>query len=335
MIFLTTTAIEIDEELLNRCIVLSVDEGREQTEAIHRLQREKRTLQGLQVKQEKQRLIALHQNAQRLLRPLAVVNPYADQLTFMSDRTRTRRDHEKYLTMIDTIALLHQHQRPIKTMPGSRGNDGEPLEYIEATLDDISAANRLSHDVLGRSLDDLPPQTRRLLAALVEYVKAECDTQQLRRADLRLTRKEVRAAIGWGDTQLRIHLDRLVQMEYLLAHREGNGGRFVYELVYDGDAHQTVHLSGLLDPDQLETAGTTTKSRGQQAEVAGRLRGSSGPIAAPLRPIKTAQEPAPMRDADEAGEVDAETHALRLNGNPPSYPQAPVVSAVLPLAARG
>ncbi|MGH8431081.1 MAG: toprim domain-containing protein, partial [Solimonas sp.] len=44
MIFLTTTAIEIDEELLNRCIVLTVDEGREQTQAIHRRQRQKRTL---------------------------------------------------------------------------------------------------------------------------------------------------------------------------------------------------------------------------------------------------------------------------------------------------
>ncbi|MCX4174960.1 MULTISPECIES: hypothetical protein [Paraburkholderia] len=44
---LTTTAIEIDEELLNRCLILTVDEGREQTEAIHRLQRHKRTLDGL------------------------------------------------------------------------------------------------------------------------------------------------------------------------------------------------------------------------------------------------------------------------------------------------
>ena len=39
MIFLTTTAVEIDEELLNRCIVLTVDEEREQTRAIHERQR--------------------------------------------------------------------------------------------------------------------------------------------------------------------------------------------------------------------------------------------------------------------------------------------------------
>ena len=31
MIFLTTTAIEMDEELLNRCLVLAVDESRDQT----------------------------------------------------------------------------------------------------------------------------------------------------------------------------------------------------------------------------------------------------------------------------------------------------------------
>jgi DNA primase len=37
MMFLTTTAIDIDPELQNRCLVLSVDESREQTKAIHEL----------------------------------------------------------------------------------------------------------------------------------------------------------------------------------------------------------------------------------------------------------------------------------------------------------
>lgn len=326
MIFLTTTAIEIDEELLNRCIVLSVDEGREQTEAIHALQRQKRTLQGLQAKQQKHRLIALHQNAQRLLRPLAVVNPHADQLTFLSDKTRTRRDHEKYLTLIDTIALLHQHQRPVKTLPAIE-EGGAPLEYIEVKLDDIAAANALAHEVLGRSLDELPPQTRRLLAALVDYVNAQCEAQQVRRAEVRLTRKEVRELTGWGDTQLRVHLDRLVQMEYLLAHRDGNGGRFVYELLYDGDAAQAVHLSGLLDPVQLASAATTAKSRGQVPEVAGALRGGCGPVAAPSRDTLPAQEQASMRVADASADAGKETHVMRASGKTASYPQP------LPLAA--
>ena len=46
MLFLTTTAHEVDEELLNRCIALTVNEDREQTRAIHRRQREARTIEG-------------------------------------------------------------------------------------------------------------------------------------------------------------------------------------------------------------------------------------------------------------------------------------------------
>ncbi|MBN3063202.1 toprim domain-containing protein, partial [Pectobacterium aquaticum] len=92
MLMLTTTAIDVDEELLNRCLVLTVNESREQTEAIHALQRHKQTLEGLLMENEKGYLTELHQNAQRLLKPLKVVNPFASQLTFLSDKTRTRRD---------------------------------------------------------------------------------------------------------------------------------------------------------------------------------------------------------------------------------------------------
>lgn len=86
MIMLTTTAIDVDEELLNRCIVLTVDEGREQTRAIHAIQRRKRTLSGLLAKAGREEVLRLHRNAQRLLQPLFVVNPYGERLTFVDDR---------------------------------------------------------------------------------------------------------------------------------------------------------------------------------------------------------------------------------------------------------
>ncbi|MBA3854708.1 MAG: DNA primase, partial [Gemmatimonas sp.] len=315
MIFLTTTAIEIDEELLNRCLVLSVDEGREQTEAIHRLQRLKRTFDGLRAKQDKTRLVKLHQNAQRLLRPLAVVNPYADRLTFLSDKTRTRRDHEKYLTLIDTIALLNQHQRPVRTMLDA----GQAVEYVEVTADDIAQANAIAHEVLGRSLDELPPQTRRLLAAIADHVHERMRVQATTQAQVRFTRKDVRALTGWGDTQLRVHLERLVSLEYLLAHREGAGGRFAYELIFDGDVATAVHLSGLIDAASIEAVPTMTKSRGQQPEVAGRLRVDSGPVAAPLRASQTAAAQALARLAADEADDDAQTRVLRPNGKNPSY----------------
>ncbi|MDT8486080.1 DNA primase, partial [Escherichia coli] len=117
------------------------NESREQTEAIHAAQRYAQTLEGLLAANEKSYITQLHQNAQRLLRPLNVVNPFASQLTFMSDKTRTRRDHMKYLTLIQPIALLHQYQREIKRVE----HRGQVVEYIEVTREDIALANRLAH----------------------------------------------------------------------------------------------------------------------------------------------------------------------------------------------
>ncbi len=53
MLFLTTTAIDIDEELMNRCLVLSVNESRDQTQAIHAMQRQQQTLEGLLAAEDK------------------------------------------------------------------------------------------------------------------------------------------------------------------------------------------------------------------------------------------------------------------------------------------
>ena len=322
MLFVTTTAIEVDEELMNRCLVLSVDENREQTAAIHRLQRERRTLAGLIRKQEREALIALHRNAQRLLRPLAVVNPYADRLTFPDMTTRLRRDHEKYLTLIDTIALLHQHQRDIKTTIHA----GQVIEYIEVTVDDIAQANRLAHEVLGRSLDELPPQTRRLLGELTRLVDVRAKVKALPRKDLRVSRREVRDAIGWGDTQLKIHLARLVEMEYVLAHRAPQGAGLVYELAYDGDGSANPHLSGLID---AETFMYDTDRSGVNDGRSGSGRPPVGGQSAPGRDGKSAAKPVSTRDADDAPPLPRKTHVSKTNGAALSYPQ------VLPLAALG
>ena len=247
-IFLTTTAIKIDEELLNRCIVLSVDEDREQTRAIHRFQRRRQTLGGLLADQDRKETLALHCNAQRLLRPLLVANPYAESLTFLDDKTRTRRDHLKYLTLIRAVALLHQYQRPVKTTL----HHERPVEYIEVTLDDIAVANRLACEVLGRSVDELPPQTRRLLNLVDDMVTADCKRLGIDRANHRFSRRDVREFTGWGHTQLKVHLKRLEELEYLLIHRGGRGQSFVYELLYEPspDAHSRF-LARLIDVEQL------------------------------------------------------------------------------------
>jgi DNA primase len=287
MIFSTTTHIDIDEELQNRCIILTVDESREQTRAIHQKQREQRTLKGLKHSQEKTELLKVHHNAQRLLRPLPVVNPYAHQLTFLDDKTRMRRDHQKYLTLIDAITLMHQYQRPLKTFKNKMGGNGNPILYVSVTLDDIEIANRLASKVLGRSLDELPPQTRRFLEMVKEMVKKECERLRVERADYRLSRRQICEYTGWSMTQVRLHLERLVEHEYVLVHRGSRGLSFVYELLYNGEGKNGgPFLMGLIDINQLININTQKaantynhdkKLAGVNEELAGSKRGQNAP----------------------------------------------------------
>jgi DNA primase len=322
-LLVTTTARDIDEELMNRCLVLAVDEGREQTRAIHERQRARRTLEGLFANRERQALTTLHQNAQRLLRPLDVLNPYAGLLTFPDQTTRLRRDHEKYLTLIDVIAFVHQHQRPTKTADKA----GQHVEYIEATLADIDLANRIAHDVLGRSLDELPPQTRRLLKLIDGHAGAECVRLGLKRADLRFSRRALREAIAWGDTQLKVHLARLVELEYVVAHRGKTGGN-EYELVYDvAGADNTLRFPGLADTQALAHAYDGVRS-GQNTARSALGRGLVGPRSVGGRGSASADKPASMRVAALNPDDDAQTHSCGLNGIGTPYPHA-----TTPLAA--
>lgn len=325
MLMMTTTAIDLDEELLNRCLVLSVDEDREQTRRIHALQRERRTLAGLTKREAKTAILTTHRNAQRLLRPLAVVNPYADRLTFLDDRTRTRRDHDKYLTLIDTIALLHQHQRAIKTA----SVHGRVVEYIEATLADIETANRIAHEVLGRSLDELPPQTRRMLAALGPLVDSLAQAQGATRAEVRFTRAQVRVHTSLSDTQCRLHLDRLAALEYLLVHRGQRGQSYEYELLHDAPAEADgPHLAGLIDVAALRAAAPTTpSSRGGDGEFAPPSRGQRGPNAGASRSAASPVEPGAERldtASPTAGHKARDTQAASAAR---SYPQPSLAAA--------
>ncbi|EMY22835.1 putative DNA primase [Leptospira interrogans serovar Australis str. 200703203] len=230
VLFLTTTSVEIDEELQNRAVILTVNEDREQTKTILANQREEETLSGVLKKKTKDGIVAVHQNMQRLLLPLAVVNPYANEIKFPDTRLRMRRDQKKYLTLIRSIALLHQHQREVKN---AQDTTGKEVPYIEVEKRDIELASFLFSRVFGKNLDDLSPHTKKLLSEIYEYVQELSKERSAGQSEIRLTRKEIRERTGVSDTRLRIHLKRLEDLEYLYA-RSGRQGIVVeYELLWE------------------------------------------------------------------------------------------------------
>ncbi len=321
MLFSTTTAIDIDEELLNRCFVLTVDEDRAQTRAIHDLQRFEETLEGLKVSQIKEDVIRVQQNAQSLLKPLKVVNPFAKQLTFLDDKTRTRRDHKKYLTLINSIALLHQYQRKIKKVYCN----GKQISYVEVMLEDIDLANQLAHKVLGSSLDELPPQTRRLLMLIDKMITTHCEDKNIPRSDYRFSRRDVRAYTGWGDTQLKVHIKRLENMEYLLIHRGGRGRQFIYELLYNHEGQNgDAFLMGLVDIETLKKQVNDDNKSGLKANLSGLSRSQVDALSGTCHAPKNAPKPHDNKVSDENSLLSEKDIKALIEKNTPqaSYPKS-------------
>ena len=89
----------------------------------------------------------------------------------------------------------------------------------------------------------------------------------------------------WSDTALKVHMARLVELEYLLIHRGGRGQRYDYELLYDGRDDDQPLLMGLIDVEKL---GYDAKRSGQKGRRPGRgqpqVRGQSDP-AKPPQPL--------------------------------------------------
>ncbi|MGH8020085.1 MAG: toprim domain-containing protein, partial [Opitutaceae bacterium] len=271
MIFLTTTAVDLDEELLNRCLVLTVDESREQTRRIHAQQRARYTLEGIAAAKAKSDVLTLHRAMQSLLQPYEVHIPWVDRLTFLDEKTRTRRDHNKYLQLIATVALLHQYQRDIRPVTCA---DGRTVPCVIATLDDLAIANKLAHETLGRCLDDMPPQTRRFLLLLDDMVAQRCAAKKLERTDCLFRQRDARAFSGWSDFQVKTHLRKLVELDYVFARRDPDGLGLLYELAYDGAGQDGRRfLCGLFDVEKLRASHDYAEGREHRNE--GREHGGS------------------------------------------------------------
>jgi DNA primase catalytic core len=250
-VFLTSAHPEVmNYETRNRFVLLTADESKEQTRRILQHQRWAVTLEGLIASEKKKAILRRHHNAQRLLQPLAVVVPFDD--AFPSGYLIARREHKKYLTLLMTIALLHQHQRPRKTL---RGEGGQIVEYIEVAERDVEIARPLAPLILRRNLDELAPPTRSLLLDIQKLVEAKKSVGKtaakkesqpeahgsrlsLRRAEddeaALVDRHEIQRATGLSLWHVKAYLAQLVEYEYLGLVTGRRGKRCLYELLWDG-----------------------------------------------------------------------------------------------------
>lgn len=248
-IILTTTSPEaFDEETRSRFVPLTLDESVAQTQLILARQRARHSLQGVLAQATAESVRRLHHGAQRLLKPLRVVNPFHAWLTWPDERLIQRREQKKYLALIHTIALLHQHQRAVK-----RAATAElEIEYVEVTLADIALANELTQATLAHALNELAPPVRGLYQEIRRLCIERATQLRCEPDEVQLTRRELREATGWSDWQVRVYCQQLVDLEYLAVTSGANGKRFCYELAwYTAEEAPRPLLHGLADVAQL------------------------------------------------------------------------------------
>ncbi|PZO71074.1 MAG: hypothetical protein DI636_04650 [Pelagerythrobacter marensis] len=129
---------------------------------------------------------------------------------------------------------------------------------------------------------------------------------------------------GWGDTQLKVHLGRLAELEYVLVHRAKAGQGHEYELLYDGEGGDGERfVMGLSGPGiDAETHPYDTERSGPNGTRSAPGRGAVGDRSAGGRSGQTGAKPQPaLRSGDDPADAP-ETHLLRANGRAASYPYA-------------
>lgn len=294
-VFETTTNPDTDAETKSRYVLLSVDESPEQTRAILEAQRQSHTLEGRKRRKAREAVLAKHHALQRLLEPVAVVNPFEPLLSYGDDRLAFRRDHPKYLNLILAVTFLHQMQRPRKHEP-------ELGDYIETTLDDIAIANELAHQLFGQSLDDLSIPSREALERITGYVERRAAELKTAGEKVEFSRRELREVFGWSDTRLRVYLHELSEMEYLAPVSGRNGLRFCYRLI-DGGTPGLRRVPGVKDVEILR----------KEADLAGL---NVNPAARNAHPAATS----PLKNGEVVEPAKADKH--KANGHHNGHPAA-------------
>jgi len=203
-----STAGNVNSENASRCFVVHADESREQTEKIHASQRERHGLTSLCSGNKAEDLIKSHRAAQRLLRNIPVINEFAPFLKFPSTLMRSRRDHERFLELIDTVCFLRQYQKNTEQKDG--------VSYIRCDIVDYEIAYTIMvNGVLSSTMEELPKGAKLLYEQIRVWVRGEAKKKKLKVPDLRFTQRQIREATGLSHTWIQAMMKFLVDYEYV------------------------------------------------------------------------------------------------------------------------
>ena len=248
-IMITAPKEGLDEELENRCVILTLDESLNQTQRVQELQRKLKGPEGEKIRKKRKDTEVFYQHVQREIKPVIISNDYFKHLIFSSKNQRARRDNQKYLTLIESITLLFQYQ-------SERTFERDGNIVVKTNLIHIAIAHFLMRRVFHSTLDELPAQTRKLLTKIIDYVLLRSKEEHTDVLQVRFSRKQIKKLTGLSMSRVHEHIMRLMFNEYLLSTRDANG--FAYRLNFrpdeDGEVSAKIELVSMKVLIKIATA---------------------------------------------------------------------------------
>lgn len=215
----TTTNNSINPENASRVFELYLDEGQEQTKRIQEFQKRTKTLEWLGSENKHKRITKKHHAIQNLLQPVRIINPFVDKIQFPAHMVRTRRDHLRFLNLIEVITFLYQHQRERKVYKGT--------EYIESTTEDYEIAHELMKDIMNHSLDILSKTSRELY----HHIESIADNN----GKSHFTKQDISRINNWPVYRIRDNIKELIDYGYVEVVKNGRGSLARYKIGSNGD----------------------------------------------------------------------------------------------------
>jgi hypothetical protein len=218
-----TTQESIYEDNSNRSFLLYIDESAEQDIKVMNYQRAVSAGQVNESEQIEARDIL--QNAQRILKPIKVINPFAMYLSLPSAVFKPRRTNSHYLQFIEAITFYKQCQR-------HRQYDKETgEEYIETEIEDIKEANELIIEVLLRKSDTITGATRNHLENLKNYLKERNQNHPSTSSGQAFTNAEIRRNLRIKESTLRNYHKQLLAEDYIRRIKKAETKSYCFEIV--------------------------------------------------------------------------------------------------------
>lgn len=224
-----TTKEHIYEDNANRSFLIYLDEGEIQDEKIMVYQR-KISAGEINIYEEREAQEFL-QNVQRILKPIKIINPFAERLSLPSAVFKPRRTNSHYLQFIEAVTFYCQWQRQSKVDTQT----GE--EFIEVTLEDIENANNLLKEVLLRKSDELTGSCRNYLEAVKSYLKQR-DKNKDNSGSGQFTNREIRQVLRINPSNQKRYNLQLLTGYYIKKVKGKKATGYHYEIVSTTEYNQ-------------------------------------------------------------------------------------------------